>query len=68
MKKYIITFVVLLTAVFSAFAQVRVACNGNSITYGSGIQDREHDIYPAQQAPNHHCSSCYRISDQMGNT
>lgn len=29
-------------------AQVRVACIGNSITYGHGIQDREHDTYPAQ--------------------
>ncbi len=29
-------------------AQVRVACIGNSITYGSGIKDRVHDTYPAQ--------------------
>ena len=28
-------------------APVRVACIGNSITYGSGIRDREHDSYPA---------------------
>lgn len=28
--------------------QTRVACIGNSITYGHGIQDREHDTYPAQ--------------------
>lgn len=48
MKKYILSLAVLLTAAFSAFAQVRVACIGNSITYGSGIQDREHDTYPAQ--------------------
>ena len=27
---------------------VRVACVGNSITYGTGIQDRAHDSYPAQ--------------------
>ena len=26
---------------------LRVACIGNSITYGSGIADREHDSYPA---------------------
>lgn len=28
--------------------QIRVACVGNSITYGTGIADREHDSYPAQ--------------------
>lgn len=28
--------------------QIRVACIGNSITYGHGIEDREHDTYPAQ--------------------
>ena len=27
---------------------VRVACVGDSITYGSGIPDREHNSYPAQ--------------------
>ena len=27
---------------------VRVACIGNSITYGDGIQDRDHNSYPAQ--------------------
>ena len=26
---------------------LRVACIGNSITYGPGIADREHDPYPA---------------------
>ncbi len=31
-----------------AAAKVKVACVGNSITYGTGIQDREHDAYPAQ--------------------
>ena len=35
--------------VASASAQkTRVACIGNSITYGHGIEDREHDTYPAQ--------------------
>ncbi len=28
--------------------QVRVACVGNSITYGTGIENREADSYPAQ--------------------
>jgi lysophospholipase L1-like esterase len=27
---------------------IRVACVGDSITYGFGIKDREHDSYPAQ--------------------
>ncbi len=27
---------------------IRVACVGNSITYGTGIADREHDSYPSQ--------------------
>jgi len=27
---------------------IRVACVGDSITYGSGIKDREHNSYPAQ--------------------
>ncbi|WP_341837346.1 GDSL-type esterase/lipase family protein [Chitinophaga pollutisoli] len=32
-----------------AIAQaVRIACVGNSITYGSGVSDREHNSYPAQ--------------------
>jgi len=29
-------------------AQVRVACIGNSITFGYGIEDRENNSYPAQ--------------------
>lgn len=29
-------------------ATIRVACVGDSITYGAGIQDREHKSYPAQ--------------------
>ncbi|WP_298717635.1 GDSL-type esterase/lipase family protein [Chitinophaga sp.] len=34
----------------SAAAQspVRIACVGNSITYGSGVADRDHNSYPAQ--------------------
>ena len=27
---------------------IRVACVGNSITYGTGIADREHFSYPVQ--------------------
>ena len=32
----------------SAADKIKVACVGNSITYGFGIDDREHDSYPAQ--------------------
>lgn len=36
---------------FTALARpVRVACVGDSITYGHGIADREHNSYPAQLA------------------
>lgn len=28
--------------------KIKVACVGNSITYGHGIEDREHNSYPAQ--------------------
>ncbi|MDP4210894.1 MAG: GDSL-type esterase/lipase family protein [Bacteroidota bacterium] len=38
-------FVLFHTAVFS---QIRVACVGNSITYGAGIKDRDVNSYPAQ--------------------
>ena len=47
MKKHFLTLLFALLAL-SLQAQIRVACIGNSITYGHGIQDREHDTYPAQ--------------------
>ena len=39
----------LLSFIFTVFAQkkIKIACVGNSITYGHGIADREHDTYPA---------------------
>ncbi|MCQ2257678.1 MAG: GDSL-type esterase/lipase family protein [Bacteroidaceae bacterium] len=43
-----LTLLLLLIFSSSAFAQIKVACVGNSITYGHGIEDREHDTYPAQ--------------------
>ncbi|MBR6371242.1 MAG: xylanase, partial [Bacteroidaceae bacterium] len=48
MKKNLI---IILTAVVLAFSSckkepVRVACVGDSITYGHGIKDRLHDAYP----------------------
>lgn len=57
MKHIILLFLTILQNVY-AFAQpidpgkytapVKVACIGNSITYGSGIPDRSRDSYPAQ--------------------
>lgn len=47
-KKISLFFTLLVILTCQAFAQIRVACIGNSITYGHGIQDREHDTYPAQ--------------------
>ncbi len=38
----------LLVAQLATAQRIRVACIGNSITYGHGIQDRQHDTYPAQ--------------------
>lgn len=38
----------LLMATETVVAQIRVACIGNSITYGYAIEDREHDAYPVQ--------------------
>ncbi len=49
MKKTFSLFVLLMLCVaLSSIAQIKVACIGNSITYGHGIEDREHDTYPAQ--------------------
>ncbi len=43
-------FIVALLLFFytSAFSQIKVACVGNSITYGYGIPNREVNSYPAQ--------------------
>lgn len=46
-------FFILLTSVFGLLSteakdKIKISCVGNSITYGSGIKDREHDSYPAQ--------------------
>jgi len=49
MKRIFVICSLLIISVLSLSAQkVRVACIGNSITYGHGIEDREHDTYPAQ--------------------
>ena len=50
MYKYLLSFLLLLTTL-SATARkvVRVACVGNSITYGTGIANREQDAYHARK-------------------
>lgn len=49
MKKIVLSYLlVLCNLVAVAQTPVRVACVGNSITYGAGIENRERDAYPAQ--------------------
>lgn len=49
MKNTAIILLFLLGQLTMAYAQsVKVACIGNSITYGAGIPDREKNSYPAQ--------------------
>lgn len=47
MKKVSLVCSLLVTTLLSA-APIKVACIGDSITYGTGIQNRETDSYPAQ--------------------
>ena len=54
MKKYrimawfIAALAVVLTANAADTAKIKVACVGDSITFGAGIQDRDNNSYPAQ--------------------
>lgn len=41
-------FLFLNFALFAQSSPIRVACIGNSVTYGYGIKDRENNSYPAQ--------------------
>lgn len=48
-KQLLTTFILLIATIcLNAQEKIRVACVGNSITYGSGIKDRDRDSYPAQ--------------------
>lgn len=47
MKKFIICLSVALNATMQA-QKIKVACVGNSVTYGYGIEDREKNSYPAR--------------------
>ncbi len=51
MRRYTLTLVIAFLGIFSLSAKqkpMRVACIGNSITYGTGLQDPKKDSYPSQ--------------------
>jgi lysophospholipase L1-like esterase/pimeloyl-ACP methyl ester carboxylesterase len=52
--RFTLLFTLLILTGFTVFAKgkktIKVACIGNSITYGSGIADKPRDAYPAQLA------------------
>jgi sialate O-acetylesterase len=49
MKKYLLFAVVLLWAIGAVAGKpIKVACVGNSITYGVGVENRDTESYPAQ--------------------
>ena len=50
MKNKGIIFIALCLCVCGSHAaqKIKVACVGNSVTYGYGLQDREHDSYPVR--------------------
>ncbi len=50
MKRTLLVASAFLFLAFFAQAQIRVACIGNSITYGSGIKNRDSLSYPAQMS------------------
>lgn len=47
-KTLILTLCIFFCAILMAQKPVKVACVGNSITYGTGIADREKDSYPVK--------------------
>ena len=49
MRRLAILLIVLLTAVLAfADGRIKVACVGNSVTWGYGLTNREADCYPVQ--------------------
>jgi len=48
MRKILITATLLISIATCAFAQTKLACIGDSVTYGATIEDREHNCYPSQ--------------------
>ena len=47
-RKFILTILCFSVLSLQAADRIKVACVGNSITYGTGIENRETDSYPAQ--------------------
>ena len=45
---FLVIFLLTCTVIFAQKNQIRIACVGNSITYGAGVHDREKNSYPAQ--------------------
>ena len=51
MNKFILTLLLSGITAFVGICQtnpIKVACIGDSVTYGSGIEDRDNNSYPAQ--------------------
>lgn len=48
MRKTLFFFWIVLCACTAHAQKIKVACVGNSVTYGAGIDNREMDCYPAQ--------------------
>lgn len=48
MKSNLMLFFLLLISFFAQSQKIKVACIGDSVTYGSGINDRENNSYPVQ--------------------
>lgn len=46
--KFLVTIITLLASTFCFRQKVKIACIGNSITYGAGIVNREKNSYLAQ--------------------
>ena len=48
MKKTLLLLCLLLCTTAYGQNKIKVACVGNSVTYGAGIENREVNSYPAQ--------------------
>lgn len=48
MKRFVIILALLAIALPMTAGTIKVACIGDSVTYGYGLEDRENDSYPAQ--------------------
>lgn len=48
MKRIVLPLLLTLSCLTAAAKRIRVACVGNSVTYGFRIEDRERNCYPAQ--------------------